>query len=159
MIAVRGTNMLEFSLGVVAADVFMGLGLEGITAEGEKRKIKTEENGLRAEEMLWKKERKPWNRKRPRARFLKTFLPCFRWILVCYLSNLGFCLEAQFTCHPNHTHTHCSACQLAFCVIHEILLYTLCICICRRIMQTAEKNSIVDLIFHWIRCVLQFPCL
>lgn len=52
MIAVRGSNMRESSLSVVAADVFMGLGLEGIIAEGEKRKIKTEENGLKAEEML-----------------------------------------------------------------------------------------------------------
>lgn len=153
---------MEFSLGVVAADVFMGLGLEGITAEGEKRKIKTEENGLKAEEMLWKKERKPWNRKRPRARFLKTFffyLVSGEFLCVIYQTWAFAWKHNSPVIQITHTHTHCSACQLTFCVIHEMLLYTLCICICRKIMQTAEKNSIVDLIFHWIRCALQFPCL
>lgn len=48
--------MLQFSLSVLGVDVFMGLGFEGITAEAEKSKIQTKENGLKEEETLWKKE-------------------------------------------------------------------------------------------------------
>lgn len=47
VIEICSTDMLEFSLSVLGVDVFMGLSLEGVTAEWEKSKIKTEENGLK----------------------------------------------------------------------------------------------------------------
>lgn len=84
---------------------FMGLGCGGITAEGEKRKIKTKENGLREEEMWWKRK-KSSEIVKTQGQISKDFCSLFQmYSCMCYLSNLCPSLEARFTCHPDHTHT------------------------------------------------------
>lgn len=54
--------MLEFSLSVLKVDVFTGLCFEGFAAEGDKSKIKTNENGLKEEEPLKRKKSWEWEK-------------------------------------------------------------------------------------------------
>lgn len=48
VIGICNTEMLDFKSSILAVDVFVE---EGVITEGEKRKIKTEENGLKEEGM------------------------------------------------------------------------------------------------------------
>lgn len=102
--------MLQFSINVLGADVFIRRAFEGITAEGEKSR--TEENGLKAEEMLW--ERKESREiEKTQGQISKDVCILFQMCsCVCYLSNLCPSLEAQFTCHLDHTHTRCLSTHL-----------------------------------------------
>lgn len=133
--------MLQFSLSVLGVDVFVGLGFEGVSAEGRKARSRQKKMRWKRRKHCGRKEEKQRNRKDPGPDFQRLLAPCFRCILVCVIYQT--CALAWkhnspviwITLAHTQSRTHC---QHSFCVISEMFLRPLCICIWGRIMQMTE---------------------
>lgn len=82
-----------------------------------------------------KKGKKAVKWKKTQGQISKDFLTLFQ-VNSCVLFIKPRLLPESTIHLSSKSHTH-SACHLTFCVIHEMLVYSLCICIHGRIMQTA----------------------